>query len=227
MDSLVQLDSVSLWLQGYGLSEYEEAFRFAGFDDINSIKCISESDLDKMDITKPGTRKKILFYAEQLRLLDPMPEPITKKPKGNSRANPYRCTKCCEFKIRSLDGKAHQCKPELVGHSWEECPTQNLRQHPEERQRRKMASNRAPRKRLRNPTENENEYDEVAQLAHGWESFTQDNMVEVIPFQFANFPTAKFAKFLDADTIHKGHILAGGIILPTGDHNDELAAGEF
>jgi len=141
------LDNVSLWLQECGLSEYVQVFKTAGYDDINLIKILNEEDLDAMGIDKPGTRKKILMYAEQLKqITEPqMHSPVVERPaqpsprpKGNSRANPYRCTKCCEFKIRSLDGKAHQCKPELVGHSWSECPTQNIRQHPEERQRRKQ-----------------------------------------------------------------------------------------
>lgn len=151
MDHIQPLDDVSLWLQECGLGEYVQVFKTAGYDDINLIKILNEEDLDAMGIDKPGTRKKILMYADQLKQITetPLHSPIIEhqqrapsqspsKPKGNSRANPYRCTKCCEFKIRSLDGKAHQCKPELVGHSWENCPTQNIRQHPEERQRRKQ-----------------------------------------------------------------------------------------
>lgn len=142
LDSMQPLDNVSLWLQECGLSEYSQIFKESGYDDINLIKILNESDLDAMGIEKPGTRKKILMYADQLKqitdtqLIDQRVRPP--RPKGNSRANPYRCTKCCEFKIRSLDGKAHQCKPELIGHSWDQCPTQNIRQHPEERQRRKQ-----------------------------------------------------------------------------------------
>jgi len=148
MEHMQPLDNVSLWLQECGLAEYVQVFKTAGYDDINLIKILNEEDLDAMGIDKPGTRKKILMYADQLKQLTepqlhhhPIVEPRAQsspKPKGNSRANPYRCTKCCEFKIRSLDGKAHQCKPELIGHSWENCPTQNIRQHPEERQRRKQ-----------------------------------------------------------------------------------------
>ena len=139
------LDDVSLWLQECGLSEYISVFKSAGYDDINLIKILNNDDLDAMGIDKPGTRRKILMYADQLKQIADnqihlVEQHVSKpsKPKGNTRANPYRCTKCCEFKIRSLDGKAHECKPELVGHSWENCPTQNIRQHPEERQRRKQ-----------------------------------------------------------------------------------------
>jgi len=162
MEHMQPLDNVSLWLQECGLGEYVQIFKTAGYDDINLIKILNEEDLDAMGIDKPGTRKKILMYADQLKqLTDPqLHQPVhhqqvraqsSPKPKGNSRANPYRCTKCCEFKIRSLDGKAHQCKPELVGHSWESCPTQNIRQHPEERQRRKQDQklNKSSRSRKR------------------------------------------------------------------------------
>merc|ERR1711862_596154 len=157
----MHLDNVSLWLQECGLSEYIPVFKTAGYDDINLIKILNEEDLDAMGIDKPGTRKKILMYAEQLKqitdagvLEHPQRAAPAPRPKGNSRANPYRCTKCCEFKIRSLDGKAHQCKPELVGHSWDACPTQNIRQHPEERQRRKQDQkmNKGNRSRKRKAT---------------------------------------------------------------------------
>merc|ERR1712063_64413 len=148
LEQLQPLDNVSLWLTECGLGDYIHTFKTAGYDDINLIKILNEEDLDAMGIDKPGTRKKILFYASQLK--EPHPATISTplvertsttsspRPKGNSRANPYRCTKCCEYKIRSLDGKAHQCNPDLIGHSWDRCPTQNLRQHPEERQRRKQ-----------------------------------------------------------------------------------------
>jgi len=153
IEQIPPFDSVSLWLQGCGLGEYVPTFRTAGYDDINLIKILNDEDLDAMGIDKPGTRKKILMYAQQLNNnIAEVPHSVqttpvadrrvhsnpVAKPKGNSRANPYRCTKCCEYKIRSLDGKAHQCKPELIGHSWDMCPTQNIRQHPEERQRRKQ-----------------------------------------------------------------------------------------
>jgi len=159
LEQLQPLDNVSLWLTECGLSEYIGTFKTAGYDDINLIKILNEEDLDAMGIDKPGTRKKILFYASQLKQdsdihitgpIEQRPTPSPSRPKGNSRANPYRCTKCCEYKIRSLDGKAHQCNPELIGHSWDRCPTQNLRQHPEERQRRKQnqkLNKSRPRKR--------------------------------------------------------------------------------
>merc|ERR1712232_543586 len=111
----MHLDNVSLWLQECGLSEYIPVFKTAGYDDINLIKILNEEDLDAMGIDKPGTRKKILFYASQLKQdsdihitgpIEQRPAPSPSRPKGNSRANPYRCTKCCEYKIRSLDGKA-------------------------------------------------------------------------------------------------------------------------
>jgi len=147
LEQLQPLDNVSLWLNECGLSDYIHTFKTAGYDDINLIKILNDEDLDAMGIDKPGTRKKILFYASQLSeppstvsspLIERPSAASSPRPKGNSRANPYRCTKCCEYKIRSLDGKAHQCNPDLIGHSWDRCPTQNLRQHPEERQRRKQ-----------------------------------------------------------------------------------------
>merc|ERR1712063_228642 len=159
LEQLQPLDNVSLWLTECGLGDYIHTFKTAGYDDINLIKILNEEDLDAMGIDKPGTRKKILFYAGQLKQdtdpqivapLEQRPVASPSRPKGNSRANPYRCTKCCEYKIRSLDGKAHQCNPELIGHSWDRCPTQNLRQHPEERQRRKQnqkLNKSRPRKR--------------------------------------------------------------------------------
>merc|ERR1712100_249682 len=146
---------------------------------INLIKILNEEDLDAMGIDKPGTRKKILMYAEQLKqitdagvLEHPQRAAPAPRPKGNSRANPYRCTKCCEFKIRSLDGKAHICKPELVGHSWDQCPTQNIRQHPEERQRRKQDSklnkNRRKRKKMEDSSD-ETPEQPIPETVTAWE----------------------------------------------------------
>ena len=129
--------NVSYWLGKCGLSEYVQKFISNGYDDINLFRIIDDDDLDALNIDKPGTRKKILMYAEILRESLDNQYGKPSKPKVNSRSNPYRCTKCCEFKIRAADGKAHECKPELIGHAWEHCPTQNIRQHPEERQRRK------------------------------------------------------------------------------------------
>ena len=128
---------VSVWLRKCGLSEHIQRFISNGYDDINLIRILNEEDLDAIGIDKPGTRKKILMYADHLRQSFELQYGKPGKPKVNSRSNPYRCTKCCEFKIRAADGKAHECKPELIGHAWEHCPTQNIRQHPEERQRRK------------------------------------------------------------------------------------------
>jgi len=172
-------DQVTLWLHNCGLGEYAETFKEAGYDDINLIKLLNESDLDAMGIDKPGTRKKILVYADALKLyqdvhmipleaISPLHPPQPTRPKGNNRANPYRCTKCCEFKIRSLDGKAHVCNPDLIGHSWENCPTKNLRQHPEEKQRRKggggdrSSKPSRPRKRKGIQEEDEDEAQHVA-----------------------------------------------------------------
>ena len=177
-------DNVSLWLTDCGLTECIDTFKNAGYDDLTLIKTLNEGDLDAMGITKPGTRRKILFYADQLKILPAVnlsfmeqqnrnlinPNPFggalpnsmtgitTTKMKGNSRANPYRCTKCCEFKIRSLDGKAHQCKPELIGHTWENCPTENIRQHPEERIRRKQLQLQSKSKRGKPEGDNQNDH---------------------------------------------------------------------
>jgi len=169
-------DHVSLWLHQCGLGEYASVFKAAGYDDINLIKLLNDSDLDAMGIDKPGTRKKILVYADQLKLIPeshslhsletiPIPQMQSPRPKGNNRANPYRCTKCCEFKIRSLDGKAHQCNPDLIGHSWENCPTKNIRQHPEEKQRRKTDDrHKGSRSRKRKGVQDD-------PLTSGWEGF--------------------------------------------------------
>lgn len=186
-------DHVSLWLQQCGLGEYVSVFKAAGYDDINLIKLLNDSDLDAMGIDKPGTRKKILVYADQLKLipeshslhsLDAVPIPQNSRPKGNNRANPYRCTKCCEFKIRSLDGKAHQCNPDLIGHTWENCPTKNIRQHPEEKQRRKTDDRhgKGSRSRKRKGTQED-------PLASGWDEFgSGEELADEHFVHYPNFP---------------------------------------
>jgi len=193
MEQIQPIDNVSMWLQECGLGEYVPTFRTAGYDDINLIKILNDEDLDAMGIDKPGTRKKILMYAQQLNSMSDVshsvqPSPIVErrvhptsvsKPKGNSRANPYRCTKCCEYKIRSLDGKAHQCKPELIGHSWDMCPTQNIRQHPEERQRRKQnnkqnkTSKTRKRKGISKKKENSTDYESPVELKRSLSPLTE------------------------------------------------------
>lgn len=188
-------DNVSLWLEQCNLSEYIDVFKEAGYDDINLIKILNDSDLDAMKIDKPGSRRKILLYAQQLGTDNPLmiPRPITPpvisaaKSKAACRTNPYRCTKCCEYKIRSLDGKAHQCKPELVGHTWAECPTKNLRQHPEERARRKGEPKpRPPTKKSSTPSKKTSSEPEP----RSWPLFPPQSIQNITNNQFNSFPSS-------------------------------------
>jgi len=203
-------DHVTFWLQSCGLEEYAAVFKTNGYDDINLIKLLNEGDLDAMGIDKPGTRKKLLLYADQLKQayqepvlhLDPIPIQHTPqpRPKGNNRANPYRCTKCCEYKIRSLDGKAHQCKPELIGHSWEDCPTKNLRQHPEEKQRRKMDDKQTKVRGSRKRKQQDDPHAGWDAYPHG-EDLSDDYTQSGVPYQnFADDPHLMHFPFDTHDT---------------------------
>merc|ERR1712063_56525 len=97
LEQLQPLDNVSLWLTECGLGDYIHTFKTAGYDDINLIKILNEEDLDAMGIDKPGTRKKILFYAAQLSeppsavsspLVERPSAASSPRPEGNSRATP-------------------------------------------------------------------------------------------------------------------------------------------
>jgi len=113
------------------MGEYVQHFERAGYDDLKVLCALNDSDLDAMGIDKPGTRKKFLIYAKELA------EQNSKTTSTGKRNMPYRCTKCCQFKVRSLDGKPHRCDESLIGHSFDQCPTRNIRRHPEERKRRR------------------------------------------------------------------------------------------
>lgn len=134
------MEEVRSWLERNGMAAYYEHFKQAGYDDLKVICDLDARDLDAMGIDKPGTRKKFLICAKELA------QEQGKTTSGNKRSMPYRCTKCCQFKIRSLDGKAHRCDPALLNHSFADCPTRNIRRHPEERKRRKEVAEsiRAP-----------------------------------------------------------------------------------
>jgi len=59
-------DEIREWIQQMHLpDEYVEALVADGFDDLNTIKLISEADLQDLGITKTGHRKKILHWASQ------------------------------------------------------------------------------------------------------------------------------------------------------------------
>ena len=134
------MEEVRNWLERIGMAAYYEHFKQAGYDDLKVICDLDERDLDAMGIDKPGARKKFLICAKVLA------QEHGKVVGGGKRSMPYRCTKCCQFKIRSLDGKAHRCDPALLNHAFADCPTRNIRRHPEERKRRKEVaeSMRAP-----------------------------------------------------------------------------------
>jgi len=78
-----------------------------------------------------------------------------KKKRKKKRRSPYRCSKCCMFKVQSINKhNSHKCDEKLVGHTFENCPTQNLRAHPEEqesRRKQKASDRKKKEKRTKKP----------------------------------------------------------------------------
>ena len=52
------MDDVRSWLAKSNLQRFEEIFESNGYDDLDVIAEINEADLDAMEITLPGHRKK-------------------------------------------------------------------------------------------------------------------------------------------------------------------------
>lgn len=60
-------DDVKDWLTGLGLEEYVKGFEKAGLSDLNELvkSGISDKQLEKAGVTKPGHIKKLLFYLKK------------------------------------------------------------------------------------------------------------------------------------------------------------------
>lgn len=61
------MDDVRSWLAKSNLQRFEEIFENSGYDDLEVIAEINEADLDAMEISLPGHRKKILLRVQQLK----------------------------------------------------------------------------------------------------------------------------------------------------------------
>ena len=53
-------DEITEWLRSLKLEQYASKFLDNGYDDPDSIPDLEETDLDAMDITLPGHRKRLL-----------------------------------------------------------------------------------------------------------------------------------------------------------------------
>jgi hypothetical protein len=58
---------VGEWLDVIGLGEYKAVFEAEGYDDIGVVAELTADDLNVLNITKPGTRKKLLLKAKALK----------------------------------------------------------------------------------------------------------------------------------------------------------------
>ena len=58
---------VGEWLDVIGLGEYKAVFEAEGYDDIAVVAELTADDLNVLNITKPGTRKKLLLKAKALK----------------------------------------------------------------------------------------------------------------------------------------------------------------
>ena len=62
------MDDIHSWFTENKLDMLEDVFTKNGYDDLEVIAEINETDLDAMQITLPGHRKKILLRVHQLKL---------------------------------------------------------------------------------------------------------------------------------------------------------------
>lgn len=63
---MLEQESIIRWLTEMDFQEYIKLFFDNGFDSIEVIKAITEEDLTKMGISKPGHRKKILLSVNKI-----------------------------------------------------------------------------------------------------------------------------------------------------------------
>jgi len=67
----LQLNALKNWLTGIGLEMYYTTFEASGYDTLDLIMMLNETDLDVMDIKTPGHRKSLLSSALLLRSKNP------------------------------------------------------------------------------------------------------------------------------------------------------------
>lgn len=63
-------DDVGTWLKLLGLRQYESNFIEGGFDEMDFIKDLDQSDLEMIDIKKKGHQKKLLLAVQKLSDVD-------------------------------------------------------------------------------------------------------------------------------------------------------------
>jgi len=120
-------------------------------DDEESLENVSgdgsEPSLNDSQLGGPITGRK--------RSLSGSMDSSRERKKKKKRRSPYRCSKCCMFKVQSINKhNSHKCDEKLLMHTFENCPTQNLRAHPEEqesRRKQKASDRKKKEKRTKKP----------------------------------------------------------------------------
>lgn len=157
--------AVTLWLEGLGLAHLAPVFASEGFDDVGVVQQLSDEELLKLGVAKMGERKKILlsggppsksgncllvlstyFFRSSIvpsgRLKVKMVNYGMRERPSHSAS---RCGRCCMYKVTGKNLAAHTCRTELFNtesderHSWENCPTNNRRGHPEQVEKERLA----------------------------------------------------------------------------------------
>lgn len=65
-DPCVQVNEVADWLQSFNFATYTTNFLEKGYDSLFVCSHLEESDLDQLQITKPGHRKTILLKSKEI-----------------------------------------------------------------------------------------------------------------------------------------------------------------
>lgn len=164
------------------LGKYEELFIEHELDTPAVIKELTEAHLDQMGVKTVGAKLRIIAATKALQ---PPPLPLfmlptrsqQPAPQPRSTRKPPRCTNCCMYKMKSIDPKErHKCNPELLGHSWADCPTKFERAHKGEgmmdkERRASPSSSRGNNKRKRSEEKPPAQELPVLVMPPGWDEF--------------------------------------------------------
>lgn len=169
------------FLAMHDLSKYEDMFEQHELDHPSVIKELTEAHLDQMGVKTVGGKLRIMAA---IKALQPQPLPLfmlptrsqQPSPQPRSSRKPPRCINCCMYKMKSIDPKErHKCNPELLGHSWADCPTKFERAHKGEgmmdKERRASPASSRGNKRKRGEDKQPVQELPVLVMPPGWDEF--------------------------------------------------------
>jgi len=139
--SVVSRNQVGLWLEELNLPQLIPIFKENGIDEMELVKTLKEEELVAMGITQLGAKRKILMYAAKYGSNTQATPKRQKRVNNGTQEKPdgrgMRCAHCCMYKLTGPNLESHSCRTDLYDeetgarHTWEVCPTQNIKKHPE------------------------------------------------------------------------------------------------